>query len=143
LASNLSFVEAAEQTLAGPGLDPGIVVRPLAVAGMATVLEDTVPVMAEVVVEERTSLTRLGAECLLEGAVGFVVEALMVANTVVQPVQEHSDLEERLLLVAGCTVMDLELLWAEEVLVRIVGLAVAVVVHMCCWLRRTSLIVLG
>jgi hypothetical protein len=113
LASNLSFVEAvevAEQTLAGPGLDPGIAARPPAEAGMATVLENMVLVMAEAVAEGRMGLTTVGADCLLERAVGSVIEARTVANTVVQPVQGHSDLGERLPLEAGCTVMDPELL---------------------------------
>ena len=140
LVSNPSFVEAvevAEQTLAGSDLDPEIVVRPPAVADMATVLENMVLVMAEVVAEEHMGLKTVGADCLLE-VVGSVFEARTVANTVGQRVREHSDLEERLLLEAGCTVMDPELLYGGELLVRIVGLAVAVVVHMCCWLRRAS-----
>jgi hypothetical protein len=112
-ASNLSFVEiagVAEQTLAGPGFDPGIVERPPAEAGMATVPENMVLVMAEAFAEGRMGLTMVGADCLIEGGVGSVIEAWTVANTVVQLVQEHSDLGELLLLEAGCTAMDLELL---------------------------------
>lgn len=113
LASKLSFVEAvdaAEQTLAGPGHDPGMVAKGLAVADMATVLANMVLVTVEAVAEGRMGLTTVGADCLLEGGVGSVIEARTVANTAVQPVQEHSDLVARLLLEAGYTAMDLELL---------------------------------
>jgi hypothetical protein len=48
-------------------------------------------VMAEVVAAGRTRLTMVGADCLLEGAVGSVIEIRTVAHTVVQPVQEYSD----------------------------------------------------